>query len=288
MTDAAGGETLAAILDALTLVQDQLEEIGERGKRLEANQVDILARLDTIDAAQAGVTDLQPVLERVLAALAEGNETTRKGLERVAEVAGLAHAAAIGNRAPLPADVVDDPLMERYVLSQPADISSTRRALVDWRRVAQGLDVTTLALALERQYQPSPTDDGDGRTLRYQLAAITRAELTRRGAELPKPPAVTIATDRSPAARRTRSAELLRMWRTGEEVALFAEPELAGAMDILAAARREGQRMAEEDLTTGLADLRETIAARLEAGDRPALAVDTVNRLPDAEVDRQR
>lgn len=287
MSESTQGAALAAILDALTLVQDQLEEIGERSKRLEANQVYMLARLDTIDAAQAGVIGLQPQLEHMLTELAASRLTMGEGFARVAQVAGWAHAAAVGNPAPLPADVLDDPMLERFVISQPADRTSTRRALVDWRRTARELDTAELAELLAMQYVPSPTDDAPGRILRYQLAAISREELERRGAALPPLPRSTIVTGPSEEARRERSAELLRAWREGEGAMLYAEPELAGALDIMAAARGEGAALLQAELSEGLAALHETIAARLEAGDRPALASDLA--LPRAhEADRRR
>lgn len=288
MSESSQGAALAAILDALTLVQDQLEEIGERTKRLEAHQVDMLARLDTIDAAQAGVTDLQPQLEHILAELSASQLTMGEGFARVAQVAGWAHAAAGGNPTPLPADMLDDPLLERFVISQPADRTSSRRALVDWRRVAKDVGTAALTDILAMQYIPSPTDDSPGRILRYQLAAITREELERRGASLPPLPSSSIATDRSEAAKRARSVELVRRWRAGEGAMLYAEPELAGAMDIVTAARCEGAALPEAELSDGLDALHETIATRIEAGDRPALAIDHQLEALTIERDRKR
>lgn len=282
------GATLAAILDALTLVQDQLEEIGERGKRLEAGQAEILGRLDTIDAAQAGVVDLQPTLEHILAELAAGRQTVMGGLAKVAAVAGFAHAAARGSEAPLPAEVLDDPLLELFVLSQPADRRSTSRALVDWRRVAHERETTELTDILRRQYRPSPTDTAATRRLRYQLAAITREELEGRGATPPPPPEGTTASDRSAAAQESRSAALISAWRIGENAALYADPELAGAMDIVAEARRQGADLSAAELATALAGLHRTIADRLAVGDRPELVAGNASPAPAIDVDRQR
>ena len=42
MSDHAGGEVMAALLDALTDVREQLEEVGDRYKRTEANQAETL------------------------------------------------------------------------------------------------------------------------------------------------------------------------------------------------------------------------------------------------------
>lgn len=158
MSDVSQTAALAAILDALTLMQDQVEEIGERSKRLEANQADILARLETIDAAQAIATDLQPNLEHLASEVSETRGEMGEGFARVAQVAGWAHAAAAGNAAPLPADVLDDPLLELFVISQPADRTSTRRAIVDWREKARTVDTAALndpqAIAGHRGIEP--------------------------------------------------------------------------------------------------------------------------------------
>ena len=215
MSDVSQTAALAAILDALTLMQDQVEEIGERSKRLEANQADILARLETIDAAQAIATDLQPNLEHLASEVSETRGEMGEGFARVAQVAGWAHAAAAGNAAPLPADVLDDPLLELFGISQPADRTSTRRAIVDWREKARTVDTAALTALLISQYRPSPTDDRAGRRLRYKLAAITRDELERRGAVMPPLPRSTIAADRSAEAQRARSEALVEVWQAG-------------------------------------------------------------------------
>ncbi|MFC6627900.1 hypothetical protein [Sphingomonas yabuuchiae] len=287
MSDVSQTAALAAILDALTLMQDQVEEIGERSKRLEANQADILARLETIDAAQAIATDLQPNLEHLASEVSETRGEMGEGFARVAQVAGWAHAAAAGNAAPLPADVLDDPLLELFVISQPADRTSTRRAIVDWREKARTVDTAALTALLISQYRPSPTDDRAGRRLRYKLAAITRDELERRGAVMPPLPRSTIAADRSAEAQRAvRGAG--RGVASGEGAMLYAEPELAGAMDIMAAARREGVALPEQSLASGLAALHQTISDRLSVGDRPELASDPKNVGAREEILRDR
>src|SRR3546814_1633975 len=116
---------MAAVLDALTMVQGQLDTIAKSNSRIEATQKDILHRLDTIDAGQAGVTDLVPVLETILGRLIEDRDLNRAGFARTAEVSAFAYAAAMGNRMPLPVEVADDPLLERYAFHQP-DRKSTR------------------------------------------------------------------------------------------------------------------------------------------------------------------
>ncbi|WP_267347075.1 hypothetical protein [Sphingomonas sp. GM_Shp_2] len=288
MTETIRSDALAAILDAITLMQEQLEEMGAWAGRIEAGQAEIAARLERLDAAYASAVELGPQLKGIRGDLRVNQAATRDGLVRLAEVAGWAHAAAIGNPAPLPVEIVDDPLLERFVLSQPADRTSTLRSLMDWRRVAVGVDTVRLTNILERQYKPSPTDRPKDRMLRYQLAAVTREELIRRNAALPALPSCTVTADRSDAAQRARSAELLAVWRAGEGAFLFSEPELAGALDIVAAARGEGALMPEQDFCAGLDDLHETISGWLAEGYRPALARYPDDLAYDLPTDRSR
>lgn len=270
-TDATGA-VLAAVLDALTLVQGQLDTVVRGNARIEASQKDILTRLDTIDAGQAAVTDLVPVLEMILARSIEDRELTRAQLSTVAAVAGFAHAAASGNPTPLPVDIADDALLERFTLLQPADRQSNARALVEWQKAASSTGSSELLALLARQYQPSPTDTPETRVLRYRLAAISRAEIEGRGATLPEPPASTIARDRSALAVHARSAELAAVWRAGESAALFADPELAGPLDLFARAEQGGEGVAEDQLAVALAGLHRALGDRLAAGERPSSA----------------
>lgn len=286
MSETTQSEALAAILDALTLMQAQLEVIDERSRGLEAGQADLLARFTVLNAGPIEGFASASGFDQLRSELTANRTATMQGLSRVAEIAAWAHAAAAGSPAPLPPDVIDDPLLERFVLGQPADRGSARRALVEWRQVAERLDARDLTAILERQYQPSPTDSARDRALRYQLAAITREELMRRGATLPPAPGSTLAPDRSAAAQRERSTELVELWRAGEGAALFAEPELAGPLDIMAAARREGMGMPSDQLADGIDALRQTIADRLAAGDRPTLAADGERFDPQRGVDR--
>ena len=276
MTSDAMSGAMAAVIDTLALVHAQLDRVERSNSRIEAGQRNILARLDTIDAGQAAVTDLLPVLEMILARLIEDRDSTDAKLSRIAQLAAFAHAAALGNGAPLPADAADDQLLEQYLLTQPADRISTARALVDWREAAGGASSAELVDLLARQYQPSPTDTPETRVLRYQLAAITRAELQGRGVVPPLPPASTLAQDRSPEASRSRSAELARLWRAGESRALFAEPELAGALDLFEAAERRGGNASEEQLSARLAELHRRLGDRLAAGERPSAGEEQV------------
>lgn len=287
MIEHPAGEAMAALLDAVTLIQGQLEEIGESNRRIEANQAEIMTRLEALAADGAGGSDAR----EILAQMANDRTTTRSELARIAQVAGLTHAAAMGNGVALPTDVADDELLELYVLTQPADRNSTDRALVEWRRLSKEAGSTELAEILAYQYRPSPTDTLVTRLLRYRLAAISRDELEGRGVTPPPPPPSTIAKDRSPSAQSVRSEDLARLWRAGESAALFAEPELAGALDLFAHAEQSGGGN-EDRLSVDLAALHRAVGDRLAAGQRPALT-DAVARPmsePDFAIrlDRQR
>jgi hypothetical protein len=280
MSTRAPDAVLAAILDSLTLVQDQLDTVARGNSRIEAAQRDILARLDTIDASQAAVTDLVPVLETILARSIEDRELTEAQLSTVAEIAAFAHAAASGNPAALPVEVADDPLLERFALAQPADRQSDDRALADWRSAASAAASSELLALLAKQYQPSPTDTSATRVLRYRLAAITREEIEGRGGTPPAPPVSTIAQDRSAVAATARSADLAVLWRAGESTSLLADPELAGAMDLFSKAERRGEGGAEDRLFLELTALHRLLGDRLAAGERPSVA-DSRMKVPD-------
>lgn len=247
MSEGAGNVAMAIILERLNDLQDQVREITESTVRIETAQMDMLERLHRIEADRAG-------------------------LQLVAQVAAFAHAAAMGNRAPLPVETADDPLLERFALTQPADHASTERALVDWRQAASAAGTAELVELLDRQYRASPTDTAETRVLRYRLAAITRFQIQGRGATPPMPPETTVAEDRSDLARRVRSAELVQLWRAGESTALYAEPELAGAMDMFMQAERQRAGMiSEEELATSLKNLHRELAEYIEGGQRPSL-----------------
>lgn len=264
MTDDPSHVALAAILDSLTLMQGQLDGLAKSNVRIEQAHAEILHRLDTLDAGQAGLTDLVPILETMLARMIDDRAIQREGIERVAEVAAFAHAAAIGNGTPLPTDVADDPLLERFLLSQPADMVTPDRALIAWRETVAGLGTPELVTILASQYQPSPTDISETRVLRYRLAAITRAELMQRGVDLPPVPQRTSAEDESAEVRRRRASELANLWRAGAGPALFAEAELAGAVDLFTHAQVGEGGEAER---TRLAMLHRQIGDAIEAGE---------------------
>ena len=265
MSEHPAGEAMAALLDAVTLIQGQLEEVGESNRRIEANQAEIMTRLEALAADGVGGSDAQ----EILAQMAKDRTATRSELARIAQVAGLTHAAAMGSGVALPTDVADDELLELYVLTQPADRNSTDRALVEWRRLSKEAGSTELAEILAHQHQPSPTDTLETRLLRYRLAAISREELEGRGVTPPPPPALTRAQDRSADAAQSRSDELARLWRAGESIALFAEPELAGALDLFARAEQRRGGVADDRLSADLAELHRALGDGIADGERP-------------------
>ena len=272
MSTGSSGVALASILDALTLVQGQLVALTEASHRIEATQRAVLMRLDAIDAGQAALTHLLPILEMILARSIEDRDLTQAHFSTIATAVGFAHAAASGNPAPLPTDVAGDPLLERFVLAQPADMASVGRALVDWRRVAAAASTAELVSILKRQYEPSPTDTPETRVLRYQLAAITREQIKGRGGVPAPAPETILAADRSTEAQGVRSEELARLWRAGEGIALYAEPELAGALDLFVVAERREGAVSEAQLQAELGTLHGSIGVRLEAGERPSVS----------------
>jgi hypothetical protein len=262
---------LGAILDSLTLVQAQLDALTDAGHRIEATHEAILSRLESIDAGQAAVTDLTPILESLLGRSIEDRERLKAQLSTVAMAIGFAHAAAVGKRAPLPVDVEDDPMLERFIIAQPADFASHERALSDWHATAVSESTAELTSVLADQYTPSPTDTPQTRVLRYRMAAITRATIEGRGTAAPEPPTTTRTEDRSAAACMTRSRDLAKIWRAGESTRLYAEPELAGALDLFVLASRRAGPIHEGQTTPELAALHGELAVLIETGNRPSL-----------------
>lgn len=242
MSGDAGDVAMAIVLERLNEFGDQLKAITEATTRIEMAQRDMLKRLDRIEADRAK-------------------------LELVARVAALAHAAAMGNRAPLPVETADDPLLEHFALTQPADHVSAERALVDWRDAAKATDTAQLVSLLKIQYRPSPTDTAETRVLRYRLAAITRSEIEGRGVTPPAAPTTTRAQDRSALASRAYDRMLAGIWRDGSYESRFSDPELAGAFDVFLAAQKLPDLTREESsaLFHGLGDL-------IESGQRPSSA----------------
>lgn len=261
---------LTAMLESLSHIEVRLERIEQRGDQAERALVALHDRLDHIDAAQAGGTDIVPNLEILLARMIDDRRFAQTSFATLADLGAFTNAAIAGRPAPLPAEVAADPLFERFLLAQPADYDSQVRALVEWRQAVRDASTAELVPLLVKQYIPSPTDTAETRLLRYQLAAITRAELKGRGALLPKPPPSTVASDRSALARQARSQELSRLWRGGATTELFAEAELAGAVDLFVEAERQSGTISEEQLSSNLARLHGQIANDIEGGKRPS------------------
>ncbi|MEG8055128.1 hypothetical protein QP185_21175 [Sphingomonas aerolata] len=254
----------------MTLVQEQLDALTESGQRIEATHREIVHRLDTIDAGQAAVTDLTPILEMILRRSIDDREIMKTQLGTIATAIGFAHAAANGNRAPLPVAVASNPLLERFILTQPADLLSDERALADWRNAASAASTAELIVLLNRQYQPSPTDTPETRVLRYRLAAITRAEIKGRGR--------AAKTTKHRRCGRSNALGLhdpvpptCRPMASRESAALYSEPELAGAIDLFDDAERRLGSAAGVDLPPELVSLHSDLATRIEAGDRPSI-----------------
>lgn len=229
----------------------------------------------TRQSVESGHQELSAGLElaagRLSTAIEQSRDQQIKAFKATGEIVAFTRAAALGERAPLPVHVEDNPLFERYVLFQQPDLQSEHRALVDWRRVARGAGTGELIAILLRQQTPSPTDTPDSRLLRYRLAAITRAEIEGRGASAPARPATTRASDRSAASGFERSQELATLWRAGESPALYADPELAGAVDLFAAAEREIGQSQSDAAPPELVSLHRDLADRIEFGERPTL-----------------
>ncbi len=162
-------------------------------------------------------------------------------------------------------------MLERFILAQPADLTSTDRALVDWRNTVASVSAADLITLLQKQQMPSPTDTPQTRVLRYRLAAITRAKIEERGAVPPARPTTTRATDRSAATCFERSRELAELWRAGESAALYAESELAGAIDLFDALEGRLEPVASGAVQLELTVLHRDLAKRIELGERPKI-----------------
>jgi hypothetical protein len=290
MTADAHTTLLTAILDSLSLMQGQLEQIEQRVDNVERELSELHGRLDHIDAAQAGITGIVPTLEIMLARMIEDRQFAAASFATLADIGAFTNAAVAGRPAPLPVDVAGDPLLERFLLNQPADYDSPVRALVEWRQTVHDAGTAELAQILARQYQPSPTDTAETRVLRYQLAAITRAELTGRRAALPDVPPSTIASDRSVLSRKVKSEELSRFWQGGATTDLFAEAELAGAVDLFADVEHRSGTSSDEQMSSDLARLHGQIANEIAWGGRPALggrmSFDSSDRTAHIEPDK--
>ncbi|WP_380784263.1 hypothetical protein [Sphingomonas sp. R86520] len=79
---------LAALLDGISLLQGQLAALSESNARIEGSHRAIIDRLDTIDAGQAAVTGILPVLEAILGRVIDNQGRTDAGYESVVKVLG--------------------------------------------------------------------------------------------------------------------------------------------------------------------------------------------------------
>ena len=263
-------------LKALAPVLDRIvEQSAEDRESIGMLHQDVIRVREIASAGQKGTAEVALGLEVIAGRLEEAAGAARKerraGFTTTAELIGYTRAAALGHRGPLPVHVEDNPMLERFILAQPADLTSDERALVDWRTAATAASTADLITILEKQQTPSPTDTPQARLLRYRLAAITRAKIEERGAKPPVRPITTRATDRSAATSFERSLELAELWRKGESTELYAEPELAGAIDLFDALESRLEPVASDAVQPELSVFHREIAKRLELGERPTL-----------------
>lgn len=268
--------------DWLGMLGPVLEKILEKTDRdrqaFDALREDVLQMADAHTPRRDGNDDVVTGLELIAGRLDEAVSDNRKqrtaGLTAIAELVGFTRAAALGLRVPLPIDLEDDPLFEGFLLNQPADLASTERALVDWRAAVADAGTADLVMLLRTQQQPSPTDTPQTRLLRYRLSAITRAQIEGRGATPPPRPKTTRAPDPLAVACIERSQQLAELWRAGESTALYAEPELAGAIDLFDAAERRIGSPVDGKSPPELVAFHRELADRIASGDRPMLGFD--------------
>lgn len=268
--------------DWLRMLAPVLEKILEKSERdreaIEALRQDVRQTAEANTQTRDGDDNVANGLELIAGRLDEAVNDSRKqrtvGLTAIAELVGFTRAAALGLRAPLPIDLEDNPIFEGFLLNQPADLASTERALVDWRVAVADAGTADLITLLRTQQQPSPTDTTETRLIRYRLSAITRAQIEGRGATPPPRPKTTRASDRSAVACIERSQQLAELWRAGESTALYAEPELAGAIDLFDAAERRIGSPVDGKSPPELVAFHRELANRIASGDRPMLGAD--------------
>jgi len=286
---------LAKTLDGNQVIDAIATVLSTVAKETKANHEAAVAARQAIDAT------VLPTLETIVHGLTANEASTWDGIASVKqEISGIAdigekllkdgkvareqaiidlkstgaaiaftRAAVLGDHAPLPVSVEDHPMLERYILNQRPDLSSNERPLVDWRAAVDRLNATDLIELLKKQQIPSPTDTSETRLLRYRLAAITRAKIEQLGAVPPARPTTTRAIDRSVATGFERSQELADLWRAGESPALYAEPELAGAVDLFDAFETSLSLAESDPAPPELKELHHDLAKRIGLGERP-------------------
>ena len=229
---------LAGVLDALTLVQKQLDALTESSQRIEATHREIVNRLDTIDAGQAAVTDLTPILEMILGRSIDDREIMKTQLGTIAAAIGFAHAAANGNRGTA--------ACRSCQRSAPRALypDSTRGSVIG-RAVFDGLAQRRIGRQHSRAYRSSEP----------AVSALTNGYPGDPGPALP-PGGTHASRDQGEGCRGAGTTkhrrcgrsdslglhdpvhELAELWRAGKAQALYGEPELAGAIDIFDDAER--------------------------------------------------
>ncbi len=271
--DAATHRWLRLLAPVLDKIVDQSDHHGAAISALHRE----VARIHEVSATgqrhTAGIASgLEGIAEQVTAAICESRRKQSADFATTGELISFTRAAVLGQPLPLPVHIEDNPMLERFILAQPADLISTDRALVDWRNTVASASAADLITLLQKQQMPSPTDTPQTRVLRYRLAAITRAKIEERGAVPPARPTTTRATDRSAATCFERSQELADLWRAGESAALYAEPELAGAIDLFDALENRLEAVTGNAVQPELTILHRDLAKRIESGERPEIA----------------
>lgn len=263
-----GAATRAIVADVLPALEILLGQI--RSNHAAARDVSV-RMLEGVTGIRDDAAGIAALTDKLLEGASADRKQRAHDQAKTGGLIAFARMAALGYRDPLPVTVEDDPTLEGFVLNQPADLVSTERALVDWRAIVATASTEDLIAHLRKQQAPSPTDTPHTRVLRYRLVAITRAQIEGRGATPPARPTTTRATDQSAASCIERSQELANLWRAGESNALYADPELAGAIDLFAAAERRVGPSVGGRSPPELVALHRDLADRIEAGDRPMI-----------------
>jgi hypothetical protein len=263
-------------LGLLAPVMDKIADQADHSRdAISALHKDVLQTQETAEIGQRRAatiaSGLEVIAEQLTAAVAESRKQQSADFSTTGELISFTRAAVLGQPTPLPVHLEDNPMLERYILDQPADLTSKDRALVDWRKALAAVSTEDLITLLLKQQTPSPTDTAQTRLLRYRLVAITRAKLEERGVVAPARSATTRATDRSAATGFERSQELAELWRAGESAALYAEPELAGAVDVFDALESKLGLSETDDAPPELKALHRDLAKRIGLGERPKL-----------------
>lgn len=203
---------LVEILDTVLHIQERIAAVEQR--------------VEAIDAAQAGTTDLAPNLETLLAYAIESRSAAEAHAKRLAELAARAYAAACGKPEPLPVDVLADPVLERFLRRFPDGLPThDGAAIAAWRSVASELPTAELTAVLGQQYRVSATDTDATLALRFQMAAVSRSVLMNRGEPIPAAPDRIEKPALNAASRKHEARRLASLWQ-GPREDLCAEPEL--------------------------------------------------------------